>query len=289
MELVKNAKNAIAPRGWRSLVRREGFLVPLIAYRLALDITYQFGVSIRYAYLGSTYAFNVLWIVESWVVMLLGYIVLGKKQDLYSSIVSLLYLIIIVPACSFYAMSDHAKNDGSLTYLCAIVACFAMTALIGRIGPKPKQPIRKLPFAALDIILSFVMLLVVVALFFTCGGIHIEAVDIFNIYGIREEIETTGILAYLHVWCYRVVGPYLILKNVLKRQYLLTGFWLLVQGVIYLITPFKEVLFIPVIMFACLVLYRRGQFARDLCWLFAALCVLALALSIWFDAYGMLS
>lgn len=268
---------------------RGSFLIPLVVYRLVLDLTYQYGVSVRYAYLGSTYAFDVSWIVQSWIVMILAYFAVGKKRDLASLIMSLLYIIILVPACSFYATSDHAKNAYSFVSLCIAAGCFSLTCLFVRFMPPIVLPQVKGKGKLLNFVLPAVMIATIAALFVECGGIHLSAVDIFNVYGIRETLSISGVLGYFHVWCYRVIGPYLMIKAFFNRKYGLLAFWVLVQFCIYLITPFKEIIFIPIMMLICFWLCRKDSFARSFCWLLTALCVLALSMSVGLDDYRLLS
>ena len=79
---------------------------------------------------------------------------------------------------------------------------------------------------------------------YQANGIHLQVLNLSDIYEVRKEIVYPyAILRYFVVWQYRFIAPYLLLYYFKKKRYSYILLIIIMQSILYLILPRKEILF----------------------------------------------
>lgn len=214
---------------------------PLIIYHILIDVMYLYIISPNYSYLGLVSDFNWIKLAVSYVAVLAVFFLMDHMQRdstaPSSIIIQWFFLIMIEPLCCIYALANFPTP-----FLLMCLVSFSITIIVIYRMPyirirtiKNSQPILKLLFPA---ILIFNMVLM-----FRRFGIHFSALDFGKIYGIRAEQDTSGLIAYITTWSYKIICPVLFVYSIRRKSIFGIVACAILQLLLYFMYPHKTVLF----------------------------------------------
>jgi len=222
-------------------------------YRVFLDIIYINWVSPIYSYSGLVYEPNIYKIVISYTVMMIITLIISKKTNKVSYIVlQLHYIIMIIPLLSMYSLANLSTK-----FLLMVSFCFIIQIILIKVLPIIKiNSIKNIQF----VILLILGVITVITYFYLLKtqDLNISVFDISSIYKIRSEQNIKkGIISYFITWQYRIINPIFIIILYLKRKYLLFSGVILMQVLLYLMYPHKEIVLAIALIFIALFVERK--------------------------------
>ena len=193
--------------------KRKGLFSVFVFYLITLYIVYNLALSRLYSYSQTVYTPNYLKLILSVFLCIITFIFVPKDSKKPSTyLYYIYYLITYLPTVMFYWMADKPTD-----YIVYETICFVLISLI----VKPTfLTIRIKAEHGLLIIYSFFIIYVAfcVILVFRNGGIHINAL-IKDLYQLRSENNTSGVLGYILNWCAKSFMPFYFVYFFLKKNY----------------------------------------------------------------------
>lgn len=251
--------------------KNSGLFFFIILYRIILDYSYIQYVNPIWGYMDLELNISITKMILSYFLMFLVFFAMEKKYNYFSSmILQYLYLIMIVPILSYYALSDQ-----STYFLAACIICFLITIYLVKSLPN----IKLIQIKQASVILNFwlpLILMIIVVLMIINYGIHFNVLDFSEIYDIREDQSSGILLGYLSIWAYRIICPILIIRTSLKKKYVSMLFFIFLQVLMYMCTPHKEILLAIPLLFIGVFFLKRHSFMK----VFVVLLSIFLVLSI---------
>ncbi|HBE44898.1 MAG TPA: hypothetical protein DDW17_05440 [Deltaproteobacteria bacterium] len=232
----------------------------LIAFKILLEISYITFVYPLFRYMGFTLNPDIVKFIESYLTVTFFFLLIDSKYDLRPSDIffKVLFLLMIVPMSSFYALADMDRG-----YYYVFMLSFLVTFIIRRLIPSFK--INKIDGSNKALILLMVIILLSVPSFLIAlnGMPSLTAFDLRRVYEIRgETLYGPESINYLVRWVTNVLNCFLIGLAVYERKY-----WLLIpavflQMVIYAITGHKSMFFAPFAVLFLLIIVKRWRLMR---------------------------
>lgn len=219
-----------------------------ILYKIIFDFAYikvheYFGIenSIVYAINISIYK-----IILSYVLLYIIILFIPKQFDKFSTLISGFYLCyIMIPILTVYALNNQNTICALMMCLGFITQCLIITKL---------KDIKLKEVINANFILNFFMLSITAILlsyFFIKNGLpSAAALNIYNVYSIRETLDMNKYISYLFTLQIYVTGPFFVCLNLNKKRYLNTVIFIIIQLMFYLWTGHKTILFSLPLMFA---------------------------------------
>ena len=211
----------------------------LVLFKIVLDLSYYFVVSPVWSHARFTLDFNSLKLVESYLLLLIIFILMPKSPKKLSNIlVWLLILLSYIPMLTIFAFKDEAR-----IYMYAVTAFWVVVFLLMHmpaisIAPlKQSGVIRYSLFICLGVVVFFMV--------YKYLGLSLNF-DLTKVYDIRSQYGTTGIplAGYLFNWMAYIVNPIFFALFVRTRKWLLVGFVVILQILLFSGTGMKTYLFI---------------------------------------------
>jgi hypothetical protein len=217
----------------------------IIIYKILLEISYVLFVHPLFKYMGFTYDFSLIKVIESYLTTLFLLLWLPTNEKKPSTIMlNILYLIMIIPIFSLYFL----KNESRL-YFYAVFVSFCITLIMIKILPNITVKSFRGSRKCLFFILSGITIFVYGILICFNGIPNLNALDFTKIYEIRSEVNYgLGIMGYLGRWQARVINIFIIWVGWHKRNKKIFTIGIVLQLLIFLITAHKTYFFIPIML-----------------------------------------
>ena len=228
----------------------------LVVIKILLEISYTFYVGKLYGYYGFVSSLSIYKLVESYLAFIVVFMFLPKSEKNVSSIVMrFLFLVMIIPMQSFYALADEARAFFylfNISFLLTIIVCALM----------PKCSIKKIKHSNRLLIFVLVVLsLVTYILLIRSNGLpSLLAFNLSKVYQIRSSIiYNPRILMYFVFWQVKVINPFLIGIFFTKKQYKRLLLVMFMQLFIFLLTGHKSILFSPILVLTVIHVIKKEK------------------------------
>lgn len=245
--------------------RRIGLLC--LACRIAMDYYYLRHVAPFWSYAGLTSDFSWEKTILSYLLCAILFFFLNwDENEIFSNVLQSMYVVIIMPLLSFYGLSN---KQTSFALVCSIG--FLITVLMVNRSAKKRTTVSLGQLSALknmDYLATGLLIFTVVYMIRTYG-IHLNVMDILNplVYDLRREqssIQLGGLLGYLVVWSYKIICPLLLAMSLSKGKKILSAFYILLQILMYLSSPHKEILYSIVLVVGTYYASKKDVFSYGL-------------------------
>ncbi|MHA1401789.1 MAG: O-antigen polymerase, partial [Candidatus Heimdallarchaeaceae archaeon] len=231
----------------------------LLGFKIILEIAYILFVNPYYRYAGFPLQLNGLKLLESYLFLLFLFFFLPPGEHKISSVgTKLLFLLMIVPTLSLYALKNESR-----VFLYLFVAGFWLTLLTVQILPG----IRVKRVKNLNSILFFsigIFSILVYATLMKLNGIPtLRALDFASVYEIRAVVKHgPKVMGYLIPWQAQVINCFLIGLSWYKRKYFCLLAMLSLQFLLFLITAHKSFLFSPLLIIFLIYAIQKKRLLR---------------------------
>lgn len=221
-------------------------------YKIIIDIVYVVSVSPVYGYSGFILNFNLFKYILSFLYFfLILYIIPKNNKRVSFMVLHMHFLIMIIPMFTFYSLSNQSN-----IFMAMIVFCFLIEIILVKYSKLIK--ISKIKSAKQLLTGLFLVITFITYIFsYKYNGISISALNFNNVYSIRSQLYLPTWLGYLANWQHSIINPYIMVKAIYSKNYKLAFIFFLLQFILYLILPFKIILFsIPCIFIMIFVLKK---------------------------------
>jgi len=220
---------------------------------------YIYFVHPQYEYSGFTLNFDLIKLLESYIILMLMFSLLPHGQDRISAIgLQLLFLLMVVPMLSLYSLMDAPRP-----YVYAFASAFVLTSLTVRFCPSVKIIASKNGNVLLFFVLAAIVVAVCVVLLKLNGIPTFKALNFSTVYEIREQVRYgPRIMGYLVSWVAAVINCFWLSFALWKRRHFSLIFILCLQLLIFLITANKAYLFYPIVVVAVIYGVKKQHFFR---------------------------
>lgn len=225
-------------------IKNKNFISTIFIYiifKFILDLTYIYWVNPVFGYAGFELNYNLNSIIFSYILLMILVFSIPKSDRKVSSMILNLHLAIIyIPMLVIYGL-----GGGSFKFTILICVSFLIQTLLINILPSVKFKRFSPKIFGFNIIYIIVLLLTCITYGYLLStqSLNINSINFNNIYSIRENLKLgTGIITYLISWQYRIVNPLIIIYAFIKDNKILSILGIVLQVLIYLILPQKEIM-----------------------------------------------
>lgn len=242
------------PLAQGDLIAARALVVSLsLLYKAALDATYLFALEPYFSHLGFFVDLSVPRLAESYLLVLIPALAVPLRCNRPSDIlVLMLFLISICPTMSLYGM----RGGPELYCWFAVLAFYSVVvARELRRGEFPTVVHGRFYGLAIAAIGSIAVL----AWIFLSGSIVHFNLNLMRVYEFREVVREelyVGFFGYLNQWAFRVFNIALIAMAVYRKKWWLLLALLGLQVFFFGVSSEKKVLFVPLLVFALLIIRR---------------------------------
>ncbi len=229
------------------LEENKYLLLCVVIYKFFIEIGYWFVTQPIYEGL-NRYHFNfdlLKWLVGTIFCIILFFALPHKDKTPSAFILELIYLIMIVPMAVILGLGDGNLTFFALTcvgVICAEVIVLSCNKLTINFG---NRFISHLLIVGLWLSVFIVFIGIIVE----NGMFSLEAINIYNVYNVRQKFHLNKYIWYMFSWQYSIIIPFFIARYLHKKKYFLSIIFALIQFVFYLYSGQKGVLFaIPLIL-----------------------------------------
>lgn len=233
------------------------FYFLLLAFRLTLDITYFLFVNPMFEYAGFTLDLSFNKYLLSWLIYVATLPFLKTKIILISDYFFMTYvLFIIAPLTSLYGLTNWKIEP-----LISTITSYYLFLLIVRskwIKIPKIPPIKNGEKIAIRVSSAFVIFLFI---WYFISGAQFN-LNFNKVYEFREqntELSSTGLLAYLSNWTYKIFSIFFISYYLLKKNWLLVILGIIAQIIFYGFSTHKSVLFSLFLVFGIWFWFKKSN------------------------------
>lgn len=254
----------------------------ILVFKFLLEISYVFVVRKVWPDYGFPLIINYLKLLESYVILTIIFFIAPNKENKPSTIIiTILYLITIIPLLSLYALEDESR-----IYMYLVATGFSLTIIIIRFLPQIKLIRIKNGRLFLFIFITFITILTYALMIKDNGIPNLIALNILRVYEIRGNIYFSfSFITYLLNWQTTVINPFLIGLFYVKKHYKKMFLVIIMQIFLYLQTGHKTFLFSIPLIIGTIYLIRKKQFTNLLIKGFLGLTVICLISGMLFYNY----
>ena len=253
---------------WKNqTLTRNKVIVPACILRVVYDFVYC-SVSARYwSYAGLTVDFDLSKYLLSWLGFIIAMLFIPIRSGKSSSVMlQWLFLLGILPICSFFGLSSHAMNESSPIFFVVVLIGYIFGVLLINLIPdfSIKQPSRTA--ALFDYLLPAILFFIVGATFIYCG-IHVNVFTNMmttEIYDIRASVNMPVILSVLFTMSYRAICPILLIVSLAKHRYNAVVLYCFIQIIMYMLVPNKEIVFSLLLCLLAYYFLKRDLFYKGM-------------------------
>lgn len=227
-------------------------------FRLALEVSYEYFVSVVYPHEGYLYLVNGEKYFESWFVVLCVFFsnpfVASRPSH---HILTIAYYFFIVPFSVYYSL---ANMDRDAFYLIIFQYLIILWISSGRV--EIVQGVNRGPIFVR--ILVFVSIIFATAWMIAVVGFSRFNLDLSNVYDFRHstsELLNSWGMGYLVYWTTNVFGIVLLVSGLANKNVFIVAVSLLLFVVWFGLTSYKSVLFYPLIV---ILLYYVTRYTKSL-------------------------
>lgn len=232
-------------------------LLSLLFYKLILDVSYYFVISPVWTYAKFELHFNVIKLVESYLLLLAIFIFMPKSSKKLSSItVELLILFSYIPMLTIFAFKDEVR-----IYMYAVTGFWITVFLLLHMPtiflPSLKQA--KIICYSVFISLSIIALVMI----YKYLGFSFNF-DLTKVYHIRSRYVSTGVplTGYLFTWLGYIVNPVFFAIFVQRKKWICTAIVIFIQLLLFSVTGNKSFLFaLPFVVVLMWIVTRKNLLA----------------------------
>lgn len=222
----------------------------IILYKIFLDIVYYFVISPLFSYEGMIVVFHGVWmrmILSYIATFLLSRITPKEHNRLTYVLFNIELIIMIIPMLSFYAFASQ-----NIIYMISVICVYILQLSVHKLLLKRRPIAFKSQYfrCLVKVILLGILATGCIATVIYARPPSLDAMNFDNIYTIRERTQLPYWAGYFVSWCTNIVIPYLLCLGLLKHNWTLTAFSIVLQFLFYLIFAHKAILFtIPLLLF----------------------------------------
>ncbi len=216
-------------------------LIGIVLLKLSLDYIYIIFISKIFAYEGFYLNINISKYIESWIALIIIFILLKRleKHILYITLL-LIYILLIIPTITLYGLRD----EPSWAFYSMIIPYIIMLLLIST----KKVKLRYIAHSkAIAIIISVIVVGVVLIHYILSGGLSHINFDLSKVYELRESdygiSSNSGVFGYINSWATKVFNIFLISIAFLKKKYFYAIIFIFIQVLLFALSGHKIVLF----------------------------------------------
>jgi|GEM_PF-4983909 len=264
------------PHRWRGTwFERWGDLLAVSAYAAALCVAYIVFVHPEYEYMQFYLSPSFTKGLEAFGLSVIVFFMMPRRERTPSAItMQIFFLLLILPLSVLYVLGDELRFFHYF-YIIGFIA----TAGVLRLLPAFRIPQFRRRHTVLFVMLGAVSLVTYVLMYRLNGLPSLRALNIQNVYDIRETYEQGSILVqYLRTWQAKIINCFLLGIAWYHRKHLLFALVVCGQMYLYLVTAHKIYLIYPVVLFIMLYAARRRSFFRPMAWVLAATVLAVLAM-----------
>jgi oligosaccharide repeat unit polymerase len=220
----------------------------ILLIKLSLDIAYVYFVSIEFEYMGFYLELNLMKVFESYLITIVLFLLLDQGERKISTIITkFLYLLMIIPTLSLYAMKDESR-----LFLYFFVFSFLITLIVVKL-PRLKMLTIRVKQFVLFIGLILVSCFTYAVLIANNGLPTLKGLNLLSVYEIRDQVNYgPSFMNYLVVWQAKIINLFLIGIAWHKKRNTLVFIALGLQVLLFLMTGHKSFLFTPFLLLATL-------------------------------------
>lgn len=214
----------------------------IIIYKIFLEIGFWYLLQQAYAGLGR-YNFEIN--IGKWAlgtILCVGmFLFLPEDENRPSTFfMEFIYLIIIVPMAIILGFSNE-----SIFFYCFTSIGFILCECILRLSKANISiPESNITTKGMLLVLYGTILIVLAGIVLENGMFSLKAINIYNVYSVREEFKLNKYIGYMFSWQYSVVIPFLLVRTLRKKKYIQSVAFVILQLILYLYSGQKGVLFI---------------------------------------------
>lgn len=233
----------------------------IILFKIVLDVSFIMLISPIWGYMGFTLQMNTIKLIESYILLVFMYIITPKSDNKISNIfIQFLYLMMIVPTLSLYAMKNESR-----VFLYSFFMGFFITITTVKIMPRIKLLRIKISSKIYASILALITLTTYFLIIKDNGLPTLGAMNLLNVYSIRGEFVTSiGIINYLLMWQAKIINPLLIGYFYYTSRYKGVFLVVLFQLALFLLTGHKAFLFSIILVIGSAYLVKKKKFYTTL-------------------------
>ena len=207
-----------------------------VIYAVSLCFAYIRILSPMYSYALLTYKPNFVKLIISIGLSLIAILLVPADKNKPSTYLYFIYFTVCyIPTVNYYWLNDQPTR-----YIVYVTICFLLISLMLRIKIKAVRIGMISASVALQILLV-VLVVLCVYLVYKNRGIHLSAL-ISDLYGVRSENNTSGLLGYALNWCAKSFIPLFLAYFLLRRQWIGVAFVSVLQIILFLSFGFKAFL-----------------------------------------------
>lgn len=234
----------------------------LLVFKALLEVVYVLFVNPVYEYSGFVLDVTGIKMLESYIFVVFLYFFLPPGEQRISAIgTKLLFVVMVVPTLSLYALKDESR-----CFLYLFVAGFWVTLLTIQILPRIR--VRKIRNMTLVLFLGLgAVSAAVYGILIKLNGMPtLRALNLSSVYEIRSVVSWgPPIMGYLTFWQGKVINSFLIGLAWYKRRYFALLLVLGLQLLLFLVTGHKDFLFTPLlVLFLVYAIEKRNMLRRSL-------------------------
>lgn len=226
------------------------FIIVLV-YKLTLEIGFWYLLQDVYKEL-NVYKFQFdLWkfLYGLFWTILLFFLINHEKRKPSAFFLGLQYVTAIIPITVIFAFSDE-----NALYYSIICMGFAIAEIIVFMFQKISWPQIEISTHILLIAFYLITIIVYLGIIKENGMFSLDALNIYNVYGVRADFKLNKYIGYLFNWQYAIITPFFIIRALKRKKYISMIVFSLLQLIAYLYAAQKAILFIvPLVIMICIV------------------------------------
>lgn len=236
----------------------------LVFYRIVLDISYAVYICTVYRYIPH---FQIDWAfsryIISWAVyVFLAFLTMRRKESIVAYYLVIQFTITIAPMITMYGLSNR-----SITYFLLISVLHALQCILAVYFKVPKRNIIiRDGYKVSLLIVTIITLLAFLLTMIRYGIPSLSALNLYDVYEIREEHSFTGILGYIMPWFFTVVLPLAASEAWVTNHKKAFACLAIFAFYFYLTYAHKTWLFSVFYIFAIFLALRKNKFRQYICW-----------------------
>jgi len=244
--------------------------VVIVLYKIVLDLSYLLIISKRWAYAQFYLNLNVLKLVESYLLLLVVFILMPKSSRKLSHIfIWLLVLLSYIPLLTLFAFMDQSRS-----FMYAVTGFWFLVFLLLKIPglhiPPIKKPQSLIIYYTIFIFLSIAGLFLIYKYFSFSFNLNLT-----KIYEIRSQYKEIGIsmAIYFFNWLAYVINPISFAFFIARKRWLFAG--LIVVFQLFLFSSTGEKTFLFALLFTLILMWIVSR-KNPLAWMAMGLCAVIL-------------
>jgi len=245
-------------------------------YKIVLDLSYYFVIFPVWSYARFTLDFNVLKLIESYLLLFIIFVLMPKSKEKLSNImIWLLILLSYVPMLTLFDFMNQSR-----LYMYAVTGFWMLVFLLLKLPVVSFAPLKKFQSKIIRYSIFIGLSGIVFFLIYKYLGLSFNF-DLTKVYNIRAEYVKIGIplagylfiAGYLFTWVAYIVNPIFFALFLTKRKWIFIAPIVALQFFLFSSTGNKTFLFaLPFVLVLIWIMTRKNPFV----WMTIGLCAIIL-------------